>query len=949
MAQQLARDEAGNLFDITDPNNPVPVSQASASPSYIPPSPARQAQDARAANAEDTRLGLAVNADARSATNDAARLDLERQRLLLQQQEAADKREKGGDTTGATAKVRADAIAGYKAGEDLDRLIADLEVKFKAGPGSTSGLVGAIADRIPYQENVLFDDAGKAVRGQVGTALAFTGGQLNTPAEAAAAIGPYLPQSSDRDAAILAKIERLKGLSRLAKERAVAQLGGVPDNNGRITPLAPGQAYNGSITTGATKEQRNPEVERLATSLIRGGLPYEQVNTILRQNGASGDIDRQQFDTMRQAIAKGYRGPTADTAQEVPTTALNRAAGSGVGTGIYSAIDASMGGMSDEVASMLGGGDLADLNARKQAAFAQNPGAALTGQIAGGLGAAVGLGKFAGAIPGVRSLANPMLATDLAFGAASGAGQANDDRLTGGAVGAIGGMVGNVAGAGIASGVGALARTRPGIGAVNATRDLISRAPVGPTLPPIAGANAPTVAQRSLLAALEKSRVPDVTGKLTEAQSLNVPFSLADSSAELRELAGAAVRRSPAASQVAEGALIPRNRGQFDRLGAAVRRDLGPTSNIPQLSEDLIRQARTAAKPLYETGFAAPGASSVELGDIASRPSFQAGLMRAHRIAREEGRDPTALGFDLNEAGEVTLTRVPSFETLDLVKRGLDDTLEPYRNAITGKLDVNEDTRGINATKNLLLSRMDAVNPDYKAARAAYAGPVQARDALARGQDAYSLQPDELGMQVKAQTPEHLNQMRLGYQARLMDHAASVRDASNPFETTLGAPAARTRLETLYSGNPGVPRLLRTRDLEGQAQQTTNAVLGNSKTAQRGIADKAFEGGGVVPMLADGAAMAMGGVPLATVGSRLSGQGMKDAWQFGMGKRAVAKADELAPMLVNPNPAAALASVQDLLAQDAAYKAFVEATTPKRASRFFGRAIGIQTGINEAR
>ncbi|MGJ3630115.1 hypothetical protein AB5I41_30955 [Sphingomonas sp. MMS24-JH45] len=104
------------------------------------------------------------------------------------------------------------------------------------------------------------------------------------------------------------------------------------------------------IATGPTKMQRNPEVEALAGSLIRGGLPYEQVNKILRQNGASGDIHRQQFDTMREAIAQGYQGPAADTAQEAAFTAWNRFSGSDLGIGLQAGLDAGFAGLTDEMA-----------------------------------------------------------------------------------------------------------------------------------------------------------------------------------------------------------------------------------------------------------------------------------------------------------------------------------------------------------------------------------------------------------------------------------------------------------------------------------------------------------------------------------------------------------------------------------------------------------------------
>ncbi|MGJ3630210.1 hypothetical protein AB5I41_31440 [Sphingomonas sp. MMS24-JH45] len=99
--------------------------------------------------------------------------------------------------------------------------------------------------------------------------------------------------------------------------------------------------------------------------------------------------------------------------------------------------------------------------------------------------------------------------------------------------------------------------------------------------------------------ALEKAKVPDVVGSMTEAQALNPPFSLADDSPSLGELAGAVARRSPVARGMAEAAFLGRNRGQIDRLGSAVEGNLGPIGNTLELSRALS-QTRTNAAPLYD-------------------------------------------------------------------------------------------------------------------------------------------------------------------------------------------------------------------------------------------------------------------------------------------------------------------------------------------------------------
>jgi hypothetical protein len=67
----------------------------------------------------------------------------------------------------------------------------------------------------------------------------------------------------------------------------------------------------------------------------------------------------------------------------------------------------------------------------------------------------------------------------------------------------------------------------------------------------------------------------------------------------------------------------------------------------------------------------------------------------AHELALRENRDPTALGFDISPiSNEVTLNRVPSFETLDLVKRGLNGVADRTRDAYG---NLSNDGRTINA------------------------------------------------------------------------------------------------------------------------------------------------------------------------------------------------------------------------------------------------------------
>jgi hypothetical protein len=697
-----------------------------------------------------------------------------------------------------------------------------------------------------------------------------------------------------------------------------------------------------ALATGKTREVPDPQANALLDAMLRSGANDDQINAAL---GAVGHkpIDPQQTAAARTYMAKhpDYKGGFAAATKTEDQGLLNRFAASPVGTGIGAAVDGGLGGFTDEATGLINkavqGGSISDLiaeaNAKKNAAYATNPKSSIAGNIVGtGATALTGgmLLKGAPLVAGMGKLAP--FAGGAAYGGISGAGQNNDDRVFGAGLGITTGLLGTGAGKAAAIPLGALARTAPAMAVNNGARRLFGGRPLVP-------AAALSPAERDLSGAALKAGPDDIRNFLGQASDLGVPASLADSSPELRELSASAVRRSPTAAQTAENAFLPRSRGQIDRFGAAVNRDLGPTANIPQLSQDLTQQAQTAAAPLYDAAYAQPGASSVKLDDLSTRPSMKAGLARAYSIAQEEGRDPRVLGFDLNDQGEVALNKVPSFQTLDYVKRGLDDTLEQHRDPITGRLQLNEATRAINNTKNSLLSRIDDVNPHYAAARKAYAGPVQARDALAAGQDAFSLSPDELAMQAGNQTPDNLAQMQLGFRSQLMGNANKVRYGSNPFDATLGNPQAEQRIGALYPDNPGNANLFAQRDMEGQLARNSNDILGNSKTAQRLIADKAFAGPDVSDMVTGAVDLAHGGVPVGTIAKA----GLGRAGMAFNSRRAVAKADELAPMVFNTDPKSASAALDELLAKLTARNQFVQQMRPTSVMGMLGGGFGSST------
>lgn len=683
-----------------------------------------------------------------------------------------------------------------------------------------------------------------------------------------------------------------------------------------------------TMASGALPPAMQAEYEAGLPNVIRDGRidpqAYAQFRTALDEKyGYSGNYDTnlQWAEAANERLAQG--GATVSTQIPSPDRELteleqarNNAVSNPVGAFAASAGNAGAFGLPGVLAGE-------QLDALQEAA----PVATFLGEVGGGitgtLAAGAGLGALAGRVgnPALAGALSRPITADTLYGATYGATSA-DDPLYGAVIGGAGAAGGSTIGSRIA-------RRLPGSVGLSRPNDTLNRG------------------ERAVLGTV--GDVDPVIAALRGASDLNVPASIADVSPEVNTLAGAALRRSPAASGQAREALAARGRGQYDRFNSAIARDLGPIANVPQQSEDLIQQARAAAGPLYDEAYAAPGAGAIfpKIETLLNRPSMRRSMARARRIAAEEGRDPATLGFDLDDAGEVVLTSVPSWQTLDYVKRGIDDVLEPYRNPITNKLVLDEEGRAINNTLRTFLGTVDEFNPQYGAARNAYAGPAAEREALQQGQGAVRLPPDELRMMVGRATPSQQGQMRLGMQSALSEAAGRGRNNSNPFQSVLDTPAMEQRLGIMYGQNGDVARLLTQRNLERDLASSANRLVGNSMTAERQVADQALNqtslAGDVVSGLLETAAT---GAPVATAVRSAAGRGLGGAirdWRtLGAGRRAAEMSDQIADVSLDMNPQAAIGRLTDMGTRDAAYQVILQELLQSAGVR--GGRIGAATG-----
>jgi len=389
-----------------------------------------------------------------------------------------------------------------------------------------------------------------------------------------------------------------------------------------------------------------------------------------------------------------------------------------------------------------------------------------------------------------------------------------------------------------------------------------------------------------------------------DAQRRGVPLALADVGENTRSLL-ASVGRQPGPSRtIVRDMAIGRQEGQADRIASAIGRDLGPVANPRKVSEALIQKAKSDAAPLYAEAYAAPTPITDKLSGLLTRVP-RAAIDNANRIAKLEGRDPKSLGVAFDEAGDVVLVGKPSVETLDFIKRGLDDVVEKSRDGVTGKLNLDGEGRAVNNLLRDFVAEVDRVNPAYAKARAAYAGPVRAAAALNKGSGFARKTADDISAETQNMSPFELDQYRLGVRSAMTKLLDSKTEGANKVLMLTGTPAKRKALEKLFGGSGGFTKFMAALGDEGKAQQTYASVAGNSLTAGR-IADDAVTGdAGLLDAAANAVLTSGKGRPVTAIINAL-----KDVSRYGQGEAGKVVRAEVAAALAETDPAAMAAALR---------------------------------------
>ena len=467
----------------------------------------------------------------------------------------------------------------------------------------------------------------------------------------------------------------------------------------------------------------------------------------------------------------------------------------------------------------------------REAFEAENPGAAITAELLGGLatgGAGAGRVLASQAIRNApRLLRGTALAgTGAVEGGLYGVGTADaGERLQNGAEGAA---IGAVAAPVLAPVTNVLGRLVSG-GADRALK---------------AAESSPTLDALRVVRQMADEGGVTAEGAIDTMRKLGPEATLADTSEALRSTARSVMNRPGRARDQGLDVVDARNRQQRDRLLTQINSTAGLNRTFAQAEREIVERRSREAKPFYDAAEAQGIEITPSLKPLLSNINV---LRAANKILDSKGlpklKKPTAKDFlqqtggNLEEAKALAAKATPfdnltpqmRYDVLQGAKQGLDDRIEgKFSPDAPGK----KAARNLLETKNNLLQAMGEQNPNYLKANSIFSDESALRDAHKLGNDFLSnkYQTEDIRDFLREMSPgekEMFQAGAIGDVARRIEQSPAV-DKSRVFRNRADY---QDKLKIVLGDK--ADDFLKRVDIEEEFAATRQAVSGNSTTAMQ--------------------------------------------------------------------------------------------------------------------
>lgn len=286
--------------------------------------------------------------------------------------------------------------------------------------------------------------------------------------------------------------------------------------------------------------------------------------------------------------------------------------------------------------------------------------------------------------------------------------------------------------------------------------------------------------------------------------------------------------------------LTGRAEDQSSRVLKDITDHLSSNTDVYGLADDLTKARSAASKPLWKQAMdnAVP-ATSDRLKQFEADPDVQAGMKAGLKLARREALAegekfvPEAYGITgFDASGEPIMSGIPKWRTWQAAKEGLDAKIESFRNEVTKQLPNTKEVNSLVSLKNSLVRELDKLNPDYKVAREAWAGPSAMKSSMGMGEGFLRADPEEITKALAGMSEAEKEFYRIGAARAIQDRANAAADSADLSKRLFGNSRIRSQIETVF-GKGTAEKFGRAMTEEAAMAKTNRAVLGGSNTMNK--------------------------------------------------------------------------------------------------------------------
>jgi hypothetical protein len=530
--------------------------------------------------------------------------------------------------------------------------------------------------------------------------------------------------------------------------------------------------------------------------------------------------------------------------------------------------------------------------------------------------AAGALGRLASSVR--SAFANPYVAggvSGLTQGAITGAGSAEPGERTSGAV--TGGLLGGALGVATPAAMkGAAATWGWGRDRFFPNEEFVTR----------------RAAAKINEALADAGMTPaDAARKMAADQAMGLRPTLSDVSLPTTALAETVAQRGGKSPDIVESALGPRVKGTKERTYQRVRSDISSGDYFAE-RKDAVDDLRAKAKTVYDDAYFDPQGQARVVDDpsvqyVLTHPTFKDAYRRGKAIAETDamaaklrGEDPSRYVLpDIYESvptgkrdpvtnapimTEKLTDALPTVQTLDYVKRGLDEIID---SAYSGSSSVGKgQAGGLKKLRDAMTAAIDNNIPEYRQARRTYAGDAEVINAMDTGFKQFQrMHPEEVSAFMEQASDAEKEAFKSGAVRSLFTKILGTSRKENAARNLIDNEVMRKRLEPLFDSPAQFDLFTAALQRDAQLHDNATKILGGAATARRLEGRQRFENEpGVGEAIADTVTGGWGGA-LSNWASR---------WMR-RGAFTDEKAAKVAHMLMSSDPAEVAAAVQTLQRQ----------------------------------